>query len=147
MGKKKAYFVKLDHDWMHDEKVIDYKAAYGHGALIDVVNSFVLMSKCGGVVDLNRPAHVEWANYYMGKSGKALLTAFERLAAFGIIDAEVYRTLNHVTSNRAAKDAADIAEAAERRSRQTSAARAAKAAKRSVTGSVTEPVTEPVTRP
>lgn len=102
---RNTWWIKLDYDWMRDEKVIELKARYGRAALVDAVNAFVVMAKCGGICDMARPAHAEWARLYMDKQGKALSAAFDRLAEVGIIDAGLWEGLGHVTSNRALADA------------------------------------------
>lgn len=142
---KDTWWIKLDYDWMRDEKVIEVAAKYGRGVLVDVVNSFVLMSKCGGLADMAKPAHVEWAKWYMGKrSVKALYATFDKLAEFGIIDRVLWDNFGHVTSNRAAADAARASGVSEAKRSRTEKARRALAEKRS-RGSVTESVTDTVT--
>ena len=153
MGKKKeGWWIKLDYEWMRDEKIIDLRAKYGKAVLVDAVNTFILMAKCGGLADMSKPAHVEWARVYLGKTGKALYAVFDKLAEFGVIDPLMWEGFGHVTSDRAVADAQAVAKEKKANADRTAPARKRaeelrrkRASEASVTDSVTGSVTDPVT--
>ena len=129
-GSGNAWWIKLDYGWAQDEKVINLRAKYGKAILVDAVNTFVLMAKCGGLADMAKPAHVEWARMYVGKSGKPLYALFDKLAEFGIIDKLSWESFGHVTSNRALEDAKAVAGQDEANRKRTEKARETLAKKR-----------------
>jgi len=134
------WYMQLDFDWASDEKIVNFRAKYGKAALVDVINTFVLMAKCEGLADMNNPAHVEWARQFIGKTGKPLWTIFDRLAEFEIISSEMWASFGHVTSNRAVNDAKRRRDTAEANRKRTEKARAKKL-ERSRASPATEPVT------
>ena len=139
------WFLQLDFDWMHDRKIVRLKAKYGKAILVDVINTFILMAKCDGIADMNDPAHVDWALQYIGKSGKALWSTFDKLAEFELINDELWSGLRHVTSKRACEDVEKRKALAEANRKRTEKARDARKQKREREKAVTESVTESVT--
>ena len=116
MGK----WIKLDYDWRDDVKVIAFEQAHGKAALVDVVQMLVLMSRCGGSVDLSDPPTRQLARAVMRMTDTKLDRFVGWCAECGIVDASLWESSRHATSNRAMKDAqkmrarADSAEAASR---------------------------------
>lgn len=105
-GISEAIWIKLDRDWLQDIKVIDFKRKYGKAALVDVVQLFILMQQYpDGLVDMNAERNVANAELIIGKKGRKLSEFLDRAAGCGLIDAELWDSFRHVTSNRAAKDA------------------------------------------
>lgn len=147
MAKKKAegWWIKLDYNWMMDEKMVNLRSKYGKAILVDAVNTFVLMAKCGGMADMGKPAHAEWARIYLGKTGKALTATFDKLAECDVIDGSLWHALGHVTSRRAADDAKAVAEKRQSNVNRTEKARQAAKLARAGEKAVTDPVTESVT--
>lgn len=116
MGK----WIKLDYDWRDDLKVIAFEQAHGKAALVDVIQLFVLMSRCGGVVDLSDAPTRKLARDLLDKTDAKLDQFVGWCADSGIVDAGLWESCRHATSNRAAGDAQrmrnrqDCAEAASR---------------------------------
>ena len=118
MGK----WIKLDYDWRDDLKVIAFEQEHGKAALVDVIQLFVLMSRCGGVVDLSDAPTRKLARDLLGKTDKKLDQFVGWCAACGIVDAGLWEACRHATSNRASSDAQRM------RNRQDSAEAASRAA-------------------
>ena len=105
-GKNEAVWIKLDSNWLQDLKIIDFRSKYGKAALVDVVQLFILMQQYpDGLVDMTQDKNVANAELIIGKKGAKLLQFLDRVAECDIIDARLWRSMRHVTSNRAAKDA------------------------------------------
>lgn len=139
------WFLQLDFDWMHDKKIVRLKAKYGKPILVDAINTFILMAKCDGIADMNDPAHIDWALQYVGKSGKALWSTFDKLAEFELINEELWTACKHVTSKRACEDVEKRKALAEANRKRTEKARDARRQKRDREKAVTDTVTESVT--
>ena len=98
-------FIKLDYNWREDPKVAEFEVLYGKRDLVDVVELFILMSRYKGSIDLTNAGVRRVVSARIGKSGKQLDSFIDKCAGCGIVDAEVWHGLGHVTSNRAARDA------------------------------------------
>ena len=115
-------WIKLDYDWRDDVAVIAFEQAHGKAALVDVVQLFVLMSKCKGNVDLSDSATRKLARDLLRKTDAKLDQFIGWCAECGIVDAGCWESFRHATSNRAMRDAGKMA------SRDASAAAASMAA-------------------
>lgn len=130
-------WIKLDHDWRDDPKVMAYERLHGKAALVDVIQAFCLMGEFYGRADLNDVACLAKAERVMGRRGKRLDALLDGMAEAGVIDREPWEALHVVTSERALKDGASrrkrkekadaAAEAAARRHAEDAEARAAAA--------------------
>lgn len=104
--EKAAIWIKLDSNWLQDIKIIDFRGRYGKAALVDVIQLFILMQQYpDGLVDMTQARNVANAELIIGKKGKALYKFLDRAAECGLIDAGLWESFRHVTSNRAATDA------------------------------------------
>lgn len=106
MARGSAVWIKLDSNWLQDIKIIDFRTRYGKAALVDVVQLFILMQQYpDGLVDMTLERNVANAEMIIGKKGARLFEFLDRAAECDIIDAAMWSSMRHVTSNRAAKDA------------------------------------------
>lgn len=126
------YWIKLDHHWRDDPKVMMYEAEHGKAALVDVIELFCLMSEFGGSIDLggDKGARLRLEKS-LEKKGAKLDAFIDGVAECGIVSEEWWRRLGVVGSERSVKDAGARQR---RREAQACASEAAKAARDSAKG-------------
>ena len=98
-------YIKLDHDWQRDPKVRTFRKEAGKAGLVDLVQLYILMSRNKGRVDLKDYGQRADAADVLGMSEQRMTRFLDLAADCGVIDAELWRELQVVTSNRAVRDA------------------------------------------
>ena len=101
---KKAYFIKLDHDWMKDKKVRNIGHLGGKAALLNVVQLFIVLSRNSGRLDWNDFGERADAVDFMNMSEKKLESFLDLAAECELIDPELWQQLRVATSQRARDD-------------------------------------------
>lgn len=97
-------YIKLDFDWRHDPKVMLFESRYKKAALVDVVTSFALMSEMGGCIDVRDEGQMLRACQELGKTRRAAMELFGRMAECGIVRAD-WLEAGRVGSDRSMRDA------------------------------------------
>lgn len=126
-----SYWIKLDHHWRDDPKVMVYEAEHGKAALVDVIELFCLMSEFGGVIDLGDKGARLRCEKQLGIKGAKLDRFVDSVAACGIVSAEWWDARGIVGSERSLRDAEKRQRRRDAQATATAAAKAARAAKAS----------------
>ena len=116
-----SYWIKLDHHWRDDPKVMVYEAEHGKAALVDVIELFCLMSEFGGVIDLGDKGARLRCEKQLGLKGAKLDRFVDSVAACGIVSAEWWDARGIVGSERSLRDAQATATAAAKAAREAKA--------------------------
>lgn len=101
MGKP---YIKLDLDWHEDPKVLEFQMRYGKAALVDLIDLDCALGEFYGSIDLGDTAQRMKLERYVGKRGKALAKFLDKVASCGLIDAEAYKELRRIGSERSVRD-------------------------------------------
>ena len=97
-------YIKLDTDWYDDPKVLDFQDRYGKAALVDLVKLFCVLGEFYGSIDLKDNGQKIRLQQVIGKKGKALTAFLDKVASCGIINAEAYKALQRISSDRSIRD-------------------------------------------
>lgn len=97
-------YIKLDTDWYDDPKVLDFQDRYGKAALVDLVKLFCVLGEFYGSIDLKDNGQKIRLQQVIGKKGKALTSFLDKVASCGIINAEAYKALQRIGSDRSIRD-------------------------------------------
>ena len=97
-------YIKLDCDWYDDPKILDFQDRYGKAALVDLVKLFCVLGEFYGTIDLKDNGQKIRLQQVLGKKGKALTAFLEKVASCDIINAEAYKALQRVGSDRSIRD-------------------------------------------
>lgn len=97
-------YIKLDTDWYDDPKVLDFQDRYGKAALVDLIKLFCVLGEFYGSIDLKDNGQKIRLQQVIGKKGKALTSFLDKAASCGIINAEAYKALQRVGSDRSIRD-------------------------------------------
>ena len=97
-------YIKLDCDWYDDPKILDFQDRYGKAALVDLVKLFCALGEFYGTIDLKDNGQKIRLQQVLGKKGKALTAFLEKVASCDIINAEAYKALQRVGSDRSIRD-------------------------------------------
>lgn len=124
-----SYWIKLDHHWRDDPKVMVYEAEHGKASLVDVIELFCLMSEFGGVIDLGDKGARLRCEKQLGLRGAKLDRFVDDVAECGIVSAEWWRERGVVCSERSIRDAEKRQRRRDAQATASAAAKAARAAK------------------
>ncbi len=124
-----SYWIKLDHHWREDPKVMLYEAEHGKAALVDVIELFCLLSEFGGSIDLGDKGARLRCEKQLGLKGAKLDRFVDSVAECGIVSAEWWESRGVVGSERSLRDAEKRQRRREAAATATAAAKAAKAAR------------------
>ena len=97
-------YIKLDTDWYDDPKVLDFQDRYGKAALVDLVKLFCVLGEFYGSIDLKDNGQKIRLQQVIGKKGKALTAFLDKVASCGSINAEAYKALQRIGSDRSIRD-------------------------------------------
>lgn len=97
-------YIKLDTDWYDDPKVLDFQDRYGKAALVDLVKLFCVLGEFYGSISLKDNGEKIRLQQVLGKKGKALIAFLDKVAACNLINAEAYRELQRIGSDRSIRD-------------------------------------------
>lgn len=101
-------YIKLDHDWLRDPKVRNFRKEAGKAALVDLIQLYILMSRGKGRIDMKDYGQRADALDVLGMKESRIENFLDLAADCGVIDAQMWRELRVVTSERAAKDARKV---------------------------------------
>lgn len=102
---KKAYYIRLDHDWMKDSKVRNVAHLGGKAALINVIQLYIVLSRNKGEIRWDDYGQKADAMDFMGLSERKLEEFLDLAAECDLIRPDVWRELRVATSERAKGDA------------------------------------------
>ncbi|MBR0403725.1 MAG: DUF4373 domain-containing protein [Eggerthellaceae bacterium] len=97
-------YIKLDHDWLRDPKVRNFRKKAGKPALVDLVQLYILMARNKGRVDIKDYGQKEDALDVLAMSEKKMMSFLDLVADCEIINAEMWQSLQVITSKRAVDD-------------------------------------------
>lgn len=98
-------YIKLDYDWLRDQKVRNFKKEAGKAALVDLVQLYILMARYKGRADLKDYGCREDAKEILGMNESRMTRFLDLAADCEVISKELWVAEQVVTSNRAVKDA------------------------------------------
>ena len=101
MGKP---YMKLDFDWYEDPKVLDFQDRHGKAALVDLIKLFCVMGEFYGQIDLKDNAQKLRLQKVLNKRGKALVAFIDKVANCDLVDAEAWKGLQRIGSDRSIRD-------------------------------------------
>lgn len=101
MGKP---YMKLDFDWYEDSKVLDFQDRFGKAALVDLLILFCVLGEFYGQIDFKDNGQKLRLQKALGKKGKALVTFIDRVADCDLINAEAWKALQRIGSDRSIRD-------------------------------------------
>lgn len=97
MGK---LYMKLDLDWMDDDKFIEFEALNGHRYTGDAIKVFTVCRLCGGAIRTDNVAHMVKLRRKTDLGDDALSDLLHRMAQVGLIDQTAYTELGIIGSRR-----------------------------------------------